>query len=46
MTTSNRERVGRAFEALAEGLGPFVEHQMRLVRSVEARGLVKQELAL
>ena len=30
MTTSNRERVGRAFEALAEGLGPFVEHRMRL----------------
>ena len=31
MATSNRERVGRAFEALAEGLGPFVDHQMRSV---------------
>ena len=28
MATSNRERVGRSFEALAEGLGPFVEDQM------------------
>ncbi len=31
MAVSNRERVGRAFEALAEGLGPFVDHQMRSV---------------
>ncbi len=31
MAVSNRERVGRAFEALAEGLGPFVDHQMRTV---------------
>jgi len=29
VAVSNRERVGRAFEALAEGLGPFVERQMR-----------------
>jgi len=31
VAVSNRERVGRAFEALAEGLGPFVDHQMRTV---------------
>ncbi|MGH8996308.1 MAG: Swt1 family HEPN domain-containing protein, partial [Acidimicrobiales bacterium] len=31
VATSNRERVGRAFESLAEGLGPFVERQMRSV---------------
>ncbi|MGH9306959.1 MAG: Swt1 family HEPN domain-containing protein, partial [Acidimicrobiales bacterium] len=31
MATSNRERVGRAFEAFAEGLGPFVDRQMRSV---------------
>ncbi len=31
MATSNRERVGRAFEALAEGLGPSVDRQMRSV---------------
>jgi predicted AAA+ superfamily ATPase len=31
MAVSNRERVGRAFEALAEGLGPFIDHQMRSV---------------
>ena len=29
MATTNRERVGRAFELLATGLGPFVERQMR-----------------
>ena len=45
MATSNRERVGRAFEALAEGIGPFVEHKMRLVHSARARGLVEPELA-
>ncbi len=28
MPPSNRERVGRAFELLAEGLGPFVEREM------------------
>lgn len=28
MAVSNRERVGRAFEALAAGLGPFVDRQM------------------
>ncbi|MGH8904749.1 MAG: Swt1 family HEPN domain-containing protein, partial [Egibacteraceae bacterium] len=28
MATSNRERVGRAFELLAQGLGPFVEREM------------------
>jgi hypothetical protein len=28
MATSNRERVARAFELLAEGLGPFVEQHM------------------
>src|SRR5947209_526269 len=28
MATSNRERVARAFELLAEGLGPFVELHM------------------
>ncbi len=31
MAASNRERVGRAFEALAEGLGPFVDRQMASV---------------
>jgi predicted AAA+ superfamily ATPase len=31
MAVSNRERVGRAFEALAKGLGPFVDDQMRAV---------------
>ena len=31
MAVSNRERVGRAFEALAEGLDPFVDRQMRSV---------------
>jgi predicted AAA+ superfamily ATPase len=31
VAVSNRERVGRAFEALAEGLDPFVDHQMRTV---------------
>ena len=31
MAVSNRERVGRAFEALAEGLGPFVDRQMASV---------------
>ena len=31
MAVSNRERVGRSFEALAEGLGPFVDRQMRAV---------------
>ncbi len=31
MASSNRERVGRSFEALAEGLAPFVDHQMRSV---------------
>jgi predicted AAA+ superfamily ATPase len=31
VAVSNRERVGRAFEALAEGVGPFVDHQMRAV---------------
>ncbi len=44
MAVSNRERVGRAFEVLAEGLGPFVEQQMRLVHSARARALVQQEL--
>lgn len=29
MVVSNRERIGRAFEVLAEDLGPFVDHQMR-----------------
>ncbi len=29
MATTNRERVGRAFELLASGLGPFVERQMK-----------------
>jgi len=29
MATTNRERVGRAFELLAAGLGPFVERQMK-----------------
>jgi predicted AAA+ superfamily ATPase len=29
MATSNRERVGRAFELLAAGLGPFVERQLK-----------------
>jgi predicted AAA+ superfamily ATPase len=29
MAISNRERVGRAFELLATGLGPFVERQLR-----------------
>lgn len=28
MATSNRERVGRAFELLAQGLGSFVERGM------------------
>ena len=31
MAVSNRERVGRAFEALAAGLGPFVDREMRSV---------------
>jgi predicted AAA+ superfamily ATPase len=31
MAVSNRERVGRAFEALAEGLSPFIDRQMRSV---------------
>ncbi len=35
MATSNRERVGRSFEALADGLGPFVERQMRSVHGDE-----------
>ncbi len=29
MAASNRERVGRAFELLGAGLGPFVDRQMR-----------------
>ncbi|MGC8627578.1 MAG: Swt1 family HEPN domain-containing protein [Acidimicrobiales bacterium] len=29
MATINRERVGRAFELLAPGLGPLVERQMK-----------------
>lgn len=29
MATSNRDRVGRGFELLAEGLGPWVDDQMR-----------------
>ncbi len=44
MAVSNRERVGRAFEVLTTGLAFFVDRQMCLVRSAEARGLVKQEL--
>ncbi len=35
MVVSNRERVGRAFEALAEGLGPFVDRQMTSVHGEE-----------
>ncbi|HLI43596.1 MAG TPA: Swt1 family HEPN domain-containing protein, partial [Acidimicrobiales bacterium] len=31
VAVSNRERVGRAFESLAEGLGPFVDRQMASV---------------
>jgi uncharacterized protein len=31
MATSNRERVGRSFESLADGLGPFVDQQMNSV---------------
>ena len=31
MATSNRERVGRAFEVLATGLAPFVDRQMTSV---------------
>jgi predicted AAA+ superfamily ATPase len=31
VAVSNRERVGRAFEVLAEGLGPFVDREMRSV---------------
>ncbi|MGH9156740.1 MAG: Swt1 family HEPN domain-containing protein, partial [Acidimicrobiales bacterium] len=29
MALSNRDRVGRAFEVLATGLGPYVERRMR-----------------
>ena len=29
MATTNQERVGRAFELLASGLGPFVERHMK-----------------
>jgi len=28
MATNNRDRIGRAFELLADGLGPFVEQHM------------------
>src|SRR6266545_235615 len=29
MATSNRDRVGRALELLAQGLGPFVERELK-----------------
>ena len=35
MALSNRERVGRAFELLAAGLGEYVDVQMRLAGSTE-----------
>ena len=31
MALSNRDRVGRAFELLAAGLGPYVDRRMRTV---------------
>jgi predicted AAA+ superfamily ATPase len=37
MAISNRERVGRAFELLATGLGPFVERQLRATEGAGGR---------
>ena len=37
MAMSNRERVGRAFELLAAGLGPYVDRRMRIQSTAKDR---------
>ncbi|KAA0227462.1 ATP-binding protein [candidate division KSB1 bacterium] len=40
MAITNNERVGKALEALRQGLSPFIEREMKTLSDEEARGLV------
>ena len=46
MVTTNNERVGKALDLLKDGLGPFVERELRSAYGTEAQSQAKQSLSL